>query len=38
MQSEIAGVHYFNSGCWTDRPSQFITIDDVEGVVIHDHP
>ena len=38
MQSESDGVRYFNSGCWTDRPSQYITVDAVDGVLIREHP
>jgi UDP-2,3-diacylglucosamine pyrophosphatase LpxH len=34
---EIADVNYFNSGCWTDTPSHFITIDELAGVKIHAH-
>ena len=37
MRAERSGVSYFNSGCWTDRPSQYITIDDIDGVMIREH-
>jgi len=29
------GIEYFNSGCWTDIPSQYITIDEKHGVEVH---
>ena len=28
------GVEYYNSGCWTDKPSQYIRINDKKGVEI----
>lgn len=37
MEAEREGVRYCNSGCWTDRPSQYITIDHDEGVRIREH-
>ncbi len=30
----LNGVHYYNSGCWTARPSSFITIGE-KGIRIH---
>lgn len=33
--SVIDGVQYFNTGCWTDIPSTFITVDE-KGVKIHE--
>jgi UDP-2,3-diacylglucosamine pyrophosphatase LpxH len=32
MERTIDGITYVNSGCWTDVPSQFITIDGARGV------
>lgn len=34
FEREKAGVHFYNSGCWTDIPSTYITIDDAG---IHTH-
>jgi hypothetical protein len=30
-------VGYYNTGCWTDVPSHFITIDDANGIQLHEH-
>lgn len=38
MEAERTGVRYCNSGCWTDRPSQYITVDAATGVTIHECP
>jgi hypothetical protein len=27
MEQTDGLVHYYNSGCWTDKPSHYITID-----------
>lgn len=32
---EIEGVGYFNTGCWTDMPSHFITIDSENRIALH---
>ena len=37
LSLEINNVGYFNSGCWTDVPSHFITINEDSGVKIHAH-
>jgi predicted phosphodiesterase len=29
-----AEVHYFNSGCWTERPCTYLTVQDGE-VLVH---
>lgn len=34
IEQTIAGIDYYNSGCWTDVPSAYITMDD-KGIVIH---
>ena len=34
MKKEMDGVKYYNSGCWTDIPSHFITVGE-DGVKIH---
>ncbi|HYF02788.1 MAG TPA: UDP-2,3-diacylglucosamine diphosphatase [Patescibacteria group bacterium] len=31
---ESRGIVYYNSGCWTDKPSQYITVDEINGVRI----
>ena len=31
------GVTYTNSGCWTDVPSQFITVEKVRGVELREY-
>jgi len=32
-QSAVGGVAYFNSGCWTEKPCHYLSIDDGEIVV-----
>jgi UDP-2,3-diacylglucosamine pyrophosphatase LpxH len=34
---QLEGVGYYNTGCWTDVPSHFITIDDANGIQLHEH-
>ncbi|MFA6354390.1 MAG: UDP-2,3-diacylglucosamine diphosphatase [Candidatus Paceibacterota bacterium] len=34
LHETIDGVQYFNSGCWTDKPSTYITIGE-DGVNLH---
>jgi UDP-2,3-diacylglucosamine pyrophosphatase LpxH len=29
MEAERNGIAYYNTGCWTDNPATFITVDDV---------
>lgn len=36
LKRESRGVTYYNSGCWTDKPSQYITIDEQNGVQIRE--
>jgi UDP-2,3-diacylglucosamine pyrophosphatase LpxH len=36
MERKIDGVTYVNSGCWTDVPSQFITIGSQNGVMLRE--
>ena len=31
---ELDGVQYYNSGCWTDKPSQYLRISEANGVEI----
>ena len=28
MQAERDGIRYYNTGCWTDKPATFITVDE----------
>lgn len=35
MEKEKNGIKYYNSGCWTDIPSSYITIDK-KGIEIHE--
>ncbi|MBD3245336.1 MAG: UDP-2,3-diacylglucosamine diphosphatase [Candidatus Moranbacteria bacterium] len=35
MKKSKGKVTYYNSGCWTDIPSNFITIDKKNGIQIH---
>ncbi len=35
-QKQTSGITYVNSGCWTDKPSTFITIDMENGVQIQE--
>ena len=35
MSETVDGTYYFNSGCWTDRPSTYITVSE-EGVRIRE--
>jgi UDP-2,3-diacylglucosamine pyrophosphatase LpxH len=35
MEKIQGKIHYYNSGCWTDTPCQYITIDK-EGILIHE--
>jgi UDP-2,3-diacylglucosamine pyrophosphatase LpxH len=35
-QIKRTGVCYYNSGCWTDKPSHYITIDEADGVQIRE--
>ena len=37
MQRTLDGVTYTNSGCWTDVPSQFVTIDQTNGVFLREY-
>lgn len=37
MERQTEGIHYFNSGCWTDRPAHFITIDRTNGTRIGEY-
>jgi UDP-2,3-diacylglucosamine pyrophosphatase LpxH len=34
---QLEGVSYFNTGCWTDIPSHFITIDQENRIELHEH-
>lgn len=34
---EKDGIRYFNSGAWTDKPSQFITVDAKNGMMINNY-
>lgn len=36
MHREQGGINYYNTGCWTQTPATFITIDG-EGVKLHEH-
>ncbi|MES2767388.1 MAG: UDP-2,3-diacylglucosamine diphosphatase [Bacteroidota bacterium] len=36
LKIESKGVTYYNSGCWTDKPSQYITIDEADGIQIRE--
>lgn len=38
LEMRSAGVRYYNSGCWTDLPSQYITVDHLNQVTIHHCP
>jgi UDP-2,3-diacylglucosamine pyrophosphatase LpxH len=33
---ELEGVGYFNTGCWTDLPSHFVTIDSENRIELHE--
>jgi UDP-2,3-diacylglucosamine pyrophosphatase LpxH len=35
-QQSASGITYINSGCWTDKPATFVTIDEVGGVRIRE--
>ena len=37
MEMTFDGITYCNSGCWTDMPSQFITIDKAKGTQIREY-
>ena len=37
MEKTMDGITYFNSGCWTDIPSQFITVDKGSGVMVREY-
>jgi len=37
MEYTSDGITYFNSGCWTDVPSQFITVDKASGVMVREY-
>ncbi len=34
---QLEGVSYFNTGCWTDIPSHFITVDAENRIELHEH-
>jgi UDP-2,3-diacylglucosamine pyrophosphatase LpxH len=36
VHREADGIHYYNTGCWTQSPATFITVDH-KGVEIHRH-
>jgi UDP-2,3-diacylglucosamine pyrophosphatase LpxH len=36
LERTIDGITYVNSGCWTDVPSQYITIDKARGVILRE--
>jgi UDP-2,3-diacylglucosamine pyrophosphatase LpxH len=36
MESEKAGIHYFNSGCWANTSPTYISVDEA-GVQVHDY-
>ena len=36
MQRTVDGITYTNSGCWTDVPSEFITVDPLGGVMLRE--
>jgi UDP-2,3-diacylglucosamine pyrophosphatase LpxH len=37
MQRTSDGITYTNSGCWTDVPSQFVTVDKTSGVMLREY-
>ncbi len=37
MQRTSGGITYTNSGCWTDVPSEFITVDKTTGVMLREY-
>jgi UDP-2,3-diacylglucosamine pyrophosphatase LpxH len=37
MEKKEGQIHYYNSGCWTDTPCQYITIDKDKGIEIHEY-
>jgi len=37
MEERRGSVHYYNSGCWTDIPQTFITVDQ-DNIRIHKYP
>jgi len=37
MERTVDGITYVNSGCWTDVPSQFITIEKRSGVMLREY-
>jgi UDP-2,3-diacylglucosamine pyrophosphatase LpxH len=37
MQLTFDGITYTNSGCWTDVPSQFVTVDPMSGVMLREY-
>lgn len=36
LRMQLEGIEYLNSGCWTDIPSQFITIDQERGTQLRE--
>lgn len=36
VHKEVDGVTYVNSGCWTDKPSQYVTIDHDGEITLRD--
>jgi UDP-2,3-diacylglucosamine pyrophosphatase LpxH len=37
MKLSDGDITYYNSGCWTDKPSQFISIDLASAITINDY-
>ncbi len=36
VHKDVDGVTYVNSGCWTDKPSQYVTIDHDGAITLRD--
>jgi UDP-2,3-diacylglucosamine pyrophosphatase LpxH len=34
---QLEGVGYYNTGCWTDVPSHYITVDSANRIQLHEH-
>ncbi|HYM20350.1 MAG TPA: metallophosphoesterase [Candidatus Kapabacteria bacterium] len=37
MELHEDNIHYYNSGCWTDKPANFITVASSSGVAIREY-
>ena len=37
MEQTVGAIRYYNSGCWTDKPAHYITINGESGVTIKEY-